>query len=73
MALEVTHLKRKFTISKDGKTIDLADPNADMSPAEVMKFYSGNHPELTNAIVDGPTVKNDQAIYNFTVKAGKLG
>jgi PRTRC genetic system protein C len=75
MALQVTNLKRSFTIDKGkgGKNVDLSDPNPEMTPEEVMKFYSGNYPELTNAIVDGPKVVGDKANYTITTKAGKLG
>jgi len=74
MALQVTQLQRKFTIDKgNNKKIELTDPNADMSPEEVMKFYSGTHPELTNAIIEGPKVTGDKAAYIITTKAGKLG
>lgn len=73
MALQVTGLKRSFIMKKDKKTIELADPNPDMSPEEVMKHYSGTYPELTNAVVDGPKVENNKAAYTITTKAGKLG
>ena len=74
MALQVTYLTRDFIIDKgSGKKITLTDPNKDLSPEEVMKFYSGTHPELTNAVVTGPVVVNDRAVYNITTKAGKLG
>ena len=75
MALQVTNLQRKFIIKKDGKNkdIELTDPNGDMSPEEVMKFYSGTYPELTNAVVEGPKVEGDKASYTISTKAGKLG
>lgn len=74
MALQVTHLGRSFTLDKGaGKKITLEDPNKDMSPEEVMKFYSSTHPELTNAVIEGPKVVGDKAHYNITTKAGKLG
>ncbi len=74
MPLEVTSLEREFTFKKDSKTtIDLADPNPSMSVDDVIKFYSGEHPELTNAMVQGPTVVGDKANYSITTKAGKLG
>ncbi len=74
-ALQVTNLQRKFTIKKDGKNkdIELTDPNADMTPEEVMKFYSGNYPELTNAVVEGPKIEGNKASYIISTKAGKLG
>lgn len=73
MALEVTNLTREFKIKKDGKTIDLTDPNPELTVEEVMKFHASSHPELTNAIVEGPEVVGDKANYFFTTKAGKLG
>lgn len=74
MALQVTALDRIFVVDKGkGKKETLADPNKDLTPEEVMKFYSDKHPELTNAIVDGPKVEKDKATYTFSTKAGKLG
>jgi len=74
MALEVTNLEREFKLQKpDGKFIPLSDPNPDLSPAEVVKFHSSDHPELTNGIVEGPVVVNDKAVFTIKTKAGKLG
>jgi PRTRC genetic system protein C len=73
MALQVTNLERVFTFEKDKKEVKLADPNPEMSAEEVMKFYSGQYPELTNALVEGPKPQGDKAVYKMTTKAGKLG
>lgn len=74
MALEVTHLERTFEYkNKAGTPVPLADPNPELAPDEVMKFYAGTHPELTNGIIEGPTVVGDKAKYSITTKAGKLG
>jgi PRTRC genetic system protein C len=73
MALEVSNLTRTFSFTKNGKEISLPDPNPEFSVAEVMKFYSGQYPELTNGFIEGPKVKNDKAVYSMTTKAGKLG
>ena len=73
MALQVTKLTREFKFKKDGKDISLPDPNPEFSAEEVMKFYSGTYPELTNGIVEGPTVVGDKANYSITTRAGKLG
>jgi PRTRC genetic system protein C len=73
MALEITSLERVFNYKKDKKDIQLTDPNPSMSPEEVMKFYAGTHPELTNGIVEGPVVVKDKATYTMATKAGKLG
>lgn len=73
MALQVDTLKRKFTIKKNGKEIDLADPNPEMSPQDVIKFYSSEYPELTNASVSGPKVEGTKAVYMFNTSVGTKG
>lgn len=73
MALQVTDLKRTFTFKKNGKDIELTDPNSSLTPEEVMKFHSSKHPELTNGVVEGPVVKDDKATYTIKTTAGKLG
>ncbi len=51
MALEIKGMKRLFKMKKNSQEIVLDDPNVNMSPAEVMDFYSMNYPELTTATV----------------------
>ena len=73
MALQVTTLQRVFEFKKGGQPLKLDDPNPEMSAEDVRKFYSGKYPELTNAIIEGPTVVGDKATYVMATKAGKLG
>lgn len=73
MALQVTKLIRVFTIKKDGKDVQLSDPDANLTPEQVMKHYIPIYPELTNAVVEGPKVAANKANYSITTKAGKLG
>lgn len=74
MGLQVTTLKRTFIIKKGkGKDIELPDPNPEMLSAEVIKFYSAEHPELTNATINGPKVENDKAVYGFNSSVGTKG
>lgn len=73
MPLEVTKLDRVFKLTKNGKVTELSDPGGDLSPEEVVKVHSATHPELTNAVIEGPKVENDKAIYNITTNAGRLG
>ena len=72
MALQVTNLERTFELKKDGKTIPLKDLNPELPAEEIMKLYAGTYPELTNAIIEGPKVEGDKAVYTATTKAGKL-
>lgn len=73
MALQVTQLKRQFVLKKDGKDITLSDVNPNFSPEEIAKFHATEHAELTNAVIEGPKVKGDKAVYTIQTKAGKLG
>ena len=73
MALEVTNLKRTFKFKKDGKQVELADPNPEFSASEVMNYYSTMHPELTTSTIDGPKVENDIAVYEFKTTVGTKG
>lgn len=49
MALEIKGLQRIFKMKKNSTEIELADPDSNMSPSEVMDFYSIIYPELTTA------------------------
>lgn len=73
MAFEVTGHQRVFEIKKEKGSTSLTDPNPTMSPDEVAKFYSAKHPELTNAIIEGPKIVAGKAVYTMATKAGKLG
>lgn len=73
MALQVTHITREFIYKLKGKESPLKDPGAELSPQEVMKLYAGTYPELTNAVIEGPKIVDDKAIYTFKTQAGQLG
>lgn len=73
MALEIKGMKRIFKMKKNSKGIVLDDPNINMSPAEVMDFYSMNYPELTTATVHGPEIEDDRAVYEFKTTIGVKG
>lgn len=73
MALEIKGMKRVFKMKKNNQEIVLDDPNVNMSPAEVMDFYSMNYPELTTATVHGPEIEDDRAVYEFKTTIGVKG
>lgn len=73
MALIVTGMKRSFIFKKGSGTVKLADPNPAESPDAVMNFYSNMYPELTTATVHGPSVKDDEAVYEFKTTIGTKG
>lgn len=69
MALSVTGLTRKF---KHGN-ITLTDPNPAMTPDWVIGFYANTYPELTTATIDGPEIKDREAVYEFKTTVGTKG
>ena len=73
MSHEIKVMKRVFKMKKISQEIALDDPNVNMSPTEVMDFYSMNYPELTTATVHGPEIEDDRAIYEFKTTIGVKG
>lgn len=69
MALQVNGLERVFMHDK----IMLTDPDPNMSPEEVMKFYTNTYPELTTSNVHGPEVNGDRVVYKFKNTVGTKG
>lgn len=69
MALNVKVYPRVFK----HKDLNLPDPNPDMTPDEVMAYYSNQYPELTTSNVFGPNVLNDQVVYEFKTTVGTKG
>lgn len=72
MAIEVTVLKRKFEIERNGKSIYLDDPNPEMSIEEVSDFYSNTFPELMNSNYTTSELDNNLVI-KFKSIAGTKG
>ena len=48
----------------------LPDPNRTMSLNEVKKHYVAMYPELVNSILEGPSIKEGNAVYKFASKVG---
>lgn len=62
MDLEVTGIERVFTY----KDRILSDPDTNLSPEEVLAFYSNTYPELTTSTVHGEL--NDRGVMEYTFK-----
>jgi PRTRC genetic system protein C len=73
MALVSTEVKRVFKFKKSGKDVVLDDPNPAFTAEEVLSFYSGAYPELTTSNVGTPTIKDDEAVYEFVTTVGTKG
>jgi len=73
MALKVINTKRSFVIKNNSKEVVLKDPNPNMEPVDVMRFYSGQYPELTSSNVSGPKIKEGIAVYTFQTIIGDKG
>ncbi|MEP2668895.1 MAG: PRTRC system protein C [Cyclobacteriaceae bacterium] len=74
MALQVTNIERSFVLVKsDEEQIPLHDFNPDLSPNDILNFYSGTYPLLTSATIEGPEVIGNKAEYRFLTKIGTKG
>ena len=69
MSLEAKTLKRVFKYGK----LTLSDPDPIMEAKDVMQFYSGQYPELTNASLEGPSIENDEIVFEFGKTDGVKG
>lgn len=65
----VLELKRVFRYNG----ITLADPNPGASPDTVMATYAIMYPELANAVLEGPVIKDGVATYTFLKAVGTKG
>lgn len=73
MALQVETPKREFIIKHNGKNITLPDPHPGMTTQEVINHYKGQYPEISTAILEGPKVEQDKAVYTFKTNIGTHG
>lgn len=67
--VEVIKLDRVFEFN--GKT--LTDPNPEMTPSEVVSFYSNEYPEMATAKIGLPKVKEEKQVFSITTQIGTKG
>lgn len=61
MAIQTTELARMFNFNG----IELPDPDPAKTPLQVRDFWAQTYAVLTSAVVEGPTIKNGMAHYEF--------
>lgn len=71
--LAAEKIERKFIYKKNGKEIVLTDINPDQTPEQVVKFYCGQYPELTNAKIEAPAWEGSNMVFNIGTSAGTKG
>lgn len=72
--MEVNKLNRKFILARNNESVELADPNPSMQPKDVLSFYAASgYPELNNATVIGPVIKDDMMTFTFKTVVGTKG
>lgn len=69
MAITSQTLTRVFRYSGT----NLPDPNTGFTPKQVAENYAIVYPELLNMSIEGPEIKDGQAIYTFHKAAGTKG
>ena len=64
-------LERIFRFKKDGTTVNLPDPNPEMSIQEVIDYYAPQYPELTTATFEAtPKTEGNQSVYSVKTTFG---
>lgn len=71
--LQASRITRKFIYEKDGNKIILPDFNANATPEQIVKFYSGQYPELTNASIEAPEWEGETMTFNIGTTVGTKG
>ncbi|MBC3871778.1 PRTRC system protein C [Undibacterium oligocarboniphilum] len=69
MALEIANVIRFFVYNGT----KLPDINPTFSVSKIAELYSAAYPELTNALIEGPVMKDGEAIFTFSKAAGGKG
>lgn len=69
MALKIEKLSRVFVYK--GKEYPDLDPH--MAADKILTLMSNDNPELVNAKISGPEIKNDRAVYQISHVAGTKG
>ncbi|PSK90851.1 PRTRC system protein C [Taibaiella chishuiensis] len=62
--------KKRVFIYKDTQ---LSDPSINLSKEAVLNFYANTYPELNNATIDGPEIKDTELHYKFLSTLGTKG
>lgn len=75
MTLKIKNALRIFILvrDKESDSITLPDPNPNMEPNDVQRFYSSEYPELTSSTVIGPSMREGNAVYSFQTIIGDKG
>lgn len=73
MTIEAKSMSRVFRCKVGGEERTLPDPDQSMTPEQVMRHYAGTYPELTNAVISAPDVKQDEVVWTFAVNVGRKG
>lgn len=55
------------------KDIQLSDPSQSLSKESVLNFYANTYPELVNATIEGPYIKDNEVHYKFVSTLGTKG
>lgn len=66
MPVKIETMERVFSFKGE----DLPDPDPQMSPTEVIEFYSAKYPELTAATVKETTEKDGKTVYSLEYSVG---
>jgi PRTRC genetic system protein C len=67
--VQVQALERVFRYNG----VDLPDPGQNFSPDQVKDLFTTNFPEMTTAVIEGPTESNGKLMFEFRRAVGTKG
>ena len=74
MATTIQTITRSFSLKVNGKTIDLEDPNPELSTEEVKDILCNHYPQLLNSKIEDKGIGDDGVqTFEFLSIAGVKG
>lgn len=67
--MKVNKVRRVFQY----KNKNLPDPNPNLTPEQIRGIIAATYPEVTSAVIQGPTFKGDEERYEFVAHVGTKG
>lgn len=66
-------IERIFKLDVGGDTLNLTDPNPELSDEEVKDLYSAQYPQLLNATINNLGLVDEKLVFEFQTVAGTKG
>lgn len=61
-------MPRIFKLSFQNETLNVEDPNPNLTPEEVKGHFAALYPELASGAITGPEIEEDKLVYAISGK-----